>query len=64
MPRILVVEAAAGRLGLDAARAHASDREAGACAGADACLVKPFSPMVPVDTVRRLLAGRRPQSAR
>lgn len=46
------------------ARAQASDREAGERAGADDYLVKPFSPMVLVETIKRLLAGRTPQSAR
>lgn len=46
------------------ARAQAGDREAGERAGANDYLVKPFSPMVLVETVRRLLAGRTPQSAR
>ena len=46
------------------ARAQARDREAGARAGADEYLVKPFSPMVLVETVKRLLASRAPQSAR
>jgi DNA-binding response OmpR family regulator len=46
------------------ARAQAADREAGARAGADDYLVKPFSPAVLVQTVQRLLAARAPQSAR
>ncbi len=46
------------------ARAQASDREAGARAGADDYLFKPFSPAVLVQTVQRLLAARAPQSAR
>jgi len=46
------------------ARAQARDREAGERTGADEYLVKPFSPMVLVDTVKRLLAARTPQSAR
>ncbi len=46
------------------ARAQASDRLAGERAGADDYLAKPFSPMVLVQTVQRLLAARTPQSAR
>jgi DNA-binding response OmpR family regulator len=46
------------------ARAQARDREAGERAGADDYLVKPFSPAVLVETVKRLLASRTPQSAR
>ena len=46
------------------ARAQARDREAGERAGADDYLAKPFSPMVLVETVKRLLAKRTPQSAR
>lgn len=39
------------------ARAQKSDREAGERAGADAYLVKPFSPVVMVDTISRLLSA-------
>lgn len=46
------------------ARAQQGDRAAGERAGADDYLVKPFSPMVLVDTVERLLNSRAPQSAR
>lgn len=46
------------------ARAQARDREAGERAGADEYLVKPFSPMVLAETVKRLLGARTPQSAR
>jgi CheY-like chemotaxis protein len=39
------------------ARAQARDREAGQRVGADAYLVKPFSPLELVDTIGRLLRG-------
>ena len=37
------------------ARGQARDREAGAAAGADDYLVKPFSPLQLIDTIERLL---------
>jgi DNA-binding response OmpR family regulator len=37
------------------ARGQARDREAGQAAGADDCLVKPFSPLQLIDTIERLL---------
>ena len=39
------------------ARGQARDREAGAQAGADVYLVKPFSPLELIDTIERLMAS-------
>jgi DNA-binding response OmpR family regulator len=53
----------APRVVLLSARAQASDRRAGDVAGADAYLVKPFSPQELTNTVERLLAAEKQPSA-
>ncbi len=45
------------RVLLLSARGQARDREAGALAGADEYLIKPFSPLQLVETIERLLPG-------
>ena len=46
------------RVLLLSARGQARDREAGLQAGADAYLIKPFSPLQLVETIERLLPAR------
>jgi len=45
------------RVLLLSARGQARDREAGELAGADAYLIKPFSPLQLVETIERMLPG-------